>query len=88
MGAGVIGLAFLAGLLTVLSPCVLPLLPIVFGAAASAHRLGPVALAAGVAISFVAIGLFIATIGFSIGLDAGLFRSAAIGCTPREPVQR
>jgi len=77
MGVGVTGLAFLAGLLTVLSPCVLPLLPIVFGAAASAHRLGPVALAAGVAISFVAIGLFIATIGFSIGLDAGLLRSVA-----------
>jgi cytochrome c-type biogenesis protein len=77
MGVGVTGLAFLAGLLSVLSPCVLPLLPIVFGAAASAHRLGPVALAAGVAISFVAIGLFIATIGFSIGLDAGLLRSAA-----------
>jgi cytochrome c-type biogenesis protein len=49
----------------------------VFGAAASAHRLGPVALAAGVTISFVTIGLFIATIGFSIGLDAGQFRSAA-----------
>ena len=77
MDFSVAGLAFLAGLLSVLSPCVLPLLPIVFGAAASAHRLGPVALAAGVAISFVAIGLFIATIGFSIGLDAGLFRSAA-----------
>ena len=77
MDFGVTGLAFLAGLLTVLSPCVLPLLPIVFGSAASAHRLGPVALAAGVAISFVAIGLFIATIGFSIGLDAGLLRSAA-----------
>jgi cytochrome c-type biogenesis protein len=77
MDFGVTGLAFLAGLLTVLSPCVLPLLPIVFGAAASAHRLGPVALAAGVAISFVAIGLFIATIGFSIGLDATLLRSAS-----------
>jgi cytochrome c biogenesis protein CcdA len=34
------GLAFLAGLLSVLSPCVLPLLPIVLGAAASEHRLG------------------------------------------------
>ena len=63
MDFGVTGLAFLAGLLTVLSPCVLPLLPIVFGSAASAHRLGPVALTAGVAISFVAIGLFIATMG-------------------------
>ncbi|TXN15809.1 cytochrome c biogenesis protein CcdA, partial [Methylobacterium sp. WL122] len=36
-----LGLAFLAGILSVLSPCVLPLLPLVLGAAASEHRLGP-----------------------------------------------
>ena len=72
-----LGLAFLAGLLSVLSPCVLPLLPLVLGAAASEHRLGPAALAAGLAVSFVAIGLFIATIGFAIGLDTGLFRIGA-----------
>ncbi|WP_342105354.1 cytochrome c biogenesis CcdA family protein [Methylobacterium sp. SI9] len=71
------GLAFLAGILSVLSPCVLPLLPLVLGAAASEHRLGPAALAAGLALSFVAIGLFVATVGFAIGLDAGLFRSGA-----------
>jgi cytochrome c biogenesis protein CcdA len=72
-----LGLAFLAGVLSVFSPCVLPLLPIVFGTAASEHRLGPVALACGVALSFVAIGLFVATIGFSIGLDSDIFRKAA-----------
>ncbi|UMY19040.1 sulfite exporter TauE/SafE family protein [Methylobacterium organophilum] len=71
------GLAFLAGILSVLSPCVLPLLPLVLGAAASEHRLGPVALAAGLALSFTVIGLFVATIGFAIGLDTGVFRSAA-----------
>lgn len=71
------GLAFLAGILSVLSPCVLPLLPLVLGAAASEHRLGPAALAAGLALSFVAIGLFVATIGFSIGLDSGVFRTGA-----------
>lgn len=70
-------LAFLAGILSTLSPCVLPLLPIVLGTALTQHRLGPVALAAGLATSFVAIGLFIATIGFSIGLDGGVFRLAA-----------
>ena len=48
----------------------LPILPIVLGAAASEHRWGPAALAAGLAISFVVIGFFIATIGYSIGLDA------------------
>ena len=74
---GTLGLAFLAGILSVLSPCVLPLLPLVLGAAASEHRLGPAALVAGLALSFVAIGLFVATIGFTIGLDAGLFRLVA-----------
>lgn len=70
-------LALLAGLLSTLSPCVLPLLPIVLGTAIAQHRAGPVALAAGLALSFVVIGLFIATIGFSIGLDAKVFRTFA-----------
>ena len=72
-----LGLALLAGVLSTLSPCVLPLLPIVLGAAASEHRLGPAALAAGLAISFTAIGLFVATIGFAAGLDTGFFRMVA-----------
>lgn len=72
-----LGLAFLAGLLSIFSPCVLPLLPLVLGAAASEHKFGPVALAAGLALSFVTIGLFVATIGFSIGLNAGVFRTAS-----------
>jgi len=72
-----LGLALLAGILSVLSPCVLPLLPIVFGTAQSEHRLGPAALALGVAISFTMIGLFVATIGFAIGLDTDVFRLVA-----------
>jgi len=72
-----VALAFLAGVLSTLSPCVLPLLPIVLGTAVSAHRAGPVALAAGLALSFVIVGLFVATIGFSIGLDAGVFSTVA-----------
>jgi cytochrome c biogenesis protein CcdA len=75
MVLGSLGLAFLAGLLSVLSPCVLPLLPIVLGAAASEHRMGPAALAAGVVLSFVAIGLFVATVGFALGLDGDIFRT-------------
>ncbi len=71
------GFSFLAGVLSTLSPCVLPLIPVVLGAAVSQHRYGPVALATGLALSFTAIGLFIATVGFSIGLDGGVFRNAA-----------
>ncbi len=65
----------LLGVLSVLSPCVLPLLPIVLGAAAAEHRWAPAALALGVALSFTALGLFVATIGFALGLDADFFRS-------------
>jgi cytochrome c-type biogenesis protein len=72
-----VGLAFVAGLLSLLSPCTLPIAPLVVAAAAAEHRLGPVALAAGVALSFVALGLFVATVGFAIGLDERIFRSAA-----------
>ena len=72
-----LSLAALAGVLSVLSPCVLPLLPIVLGAAAAEHRLAPAALALGVAVSFTALGLFVATIGFAIGLDADWFRNVA-----------
>ena len=37
-------LSFAAGALTILSPCVLPLIPIVLGSAAQHSRLGPLAL--------------------------------------------
>jgi cytochrome c-type biogenesis protein len=69
--------ALLAGILSTLSPCVLSLLPIILVAAVSEHRLGPVALASGLALSFVTIGMFIATIGYGIGLDASFFRIIA-----------
>jgi cytochrome c-type biogenesis protein len=69
--------ALIAGVLSSLSPCVLPLLPVVLGTAVSEHRFGPAALAVGLALSFVAIGMFIATIGFGIGADAALFRKGA-----------
>jgi cytochrome c biogenesis protein CcdA len=72
-----LGLALLAGILSTLSPCVLPLLPLVLGAAVSEHRLGPVALAAGLALSFVAIGTFVALFGFALGLDQNVFRATA-----------
>ncbi|MER9876395.1 cytochrome c biogenesis CcdA family protein [Mesorhizobium sp. M0195] len=70
-------LALLAGVLSILSPCVLPLLPVVLTGAVAEHRLAPLALAAGVAVSFTAIGVFVATIGLSIGVDMTVFRSAA-----------
>jgi cytochrome c-type biogenesis protein len=77
MSVGPVALAFVAGVLTSLSPCVLPILPLVLSAAASERKYGAVALAAGLAISFVLVGLFVATIGYSIGLTTELFRQVA-----------
>lgn len=77
LSAASIGFGLLAGILSTLSPCVLPLLPIVLGPAASAHRWGIPALAAGLVVSFVAVGMFVATIGYAIGLDGEWFRTAS-----------
>lgn len=66
--------AFAAGSLSILSPCVLPLVPVVLGTAASKGKYGPMLLAAGLVLSFVVIGMFVSLVGFSIGLDGKFFR--------------
>jgi cytochrome c-type biogenesis protein len=76
-GPGTFLIGYLAGALSTLSPCVLPLLPILIATALAQHRFGPVALAAGLTLSFALVGLFIATLGASIGLDQGVLRKGA-----------
>lgn len=70
-------LAGLAGMLASLSPCVLPILPIVLAAAGAEHRLGPLALAAGLAISFAGAGMVLGLGGFALGLDPDWLRIGA-----------
>lgn len=72
-------LAYIAGLVTILSPCVLPMLPIILSGALNTHRLGPIALASGLVVSFTAIGLLIATLGFSIGLTPSAMTNIGAG---------
>ena len=62
-------LAYLAGLLTLINPCVLPVLPIVLASALQASRLGPVAMAAGMSVSFVIVGMGVAVFGRAVGLS-------------------
>ncbi|GAB4466826.1 MAG: hypothetical protein OHK0044_07080 [Burkholderiaceae bacterium] len=76
-GLGTYGIALAAGSLSTLSPCVLPLVPILLASAAAAHRLGPLALAAGLTLSFTAVGVALAAAGASIGLDADTLRTVA-----------
>lgn len=70
-------LAFVAGVLSVLSPCVWPLVPIVMGSAAGAGRVGPVALAAGLSLAFALAGTLLSFVLVSFGLDPELFRYVA-----------
>jgi cytochrome c biogenesis protein CcdA len=62
-------LSFSAGALTVLSPCVLPLALIAMTSALQRHRFGPIALAAGLAVSSTVLGLLFAMLGFAIDRD-------------------
>jgi cytochrome c-type biogenesis protein len=60
--------AYGAGLLTLINPCVLPVLPIVLATALQASRWGPVALAAGMSLSFVVLGVSVTAFGRAVGL--------------------
>jgi cytochrome c biogenesis protein CcdA len=75
-GPATYGLGLLAGALSTLSPCVLPLVPVLVAAAVNAHRWGAVALGIGLALSFTIVGVFLATLGASLGLDPDTFRTA------------
>jgi cytochrome c biogenesis protein CcdA len=74
---GAIAVSFAAGALSVLSPCVLPLLPIVVASALQRHRHGPLALATGFVLASAAIGLFFASLGFRLGVDRDTARGVA-----------
>jgi cytochrome c biogenesis protein CcdA len=73
----VLALSFAAGTLSALSPCVLPLLPVVVAAALRHHRHGPLAVAAGFVLSSAAFGLAVAALGFSLGVSRDTIRAAA-----------
>jgi cytochrome c-type biogenesis protein len=74
-----LALSLAAGALTTLSPCVLPVIPFVTGAALHSHRLGPIAVALGMTASFTLAGLIIegALLGSSVDGES-LRRFAAI----------
>jgi len=66
-----------AGVLTTLNPCVLPMLPLVLTGAFAQGRWGPPALVAGLVVSFTALGVGLAAFGQSLGLDALIVRRLA-----------
>jgi cytochrome c-type biogenesis protein len=76
-GPGTYVLGFVAGAASILSPCVLPLIPILIASALSKHRFGTLALAGGLSLSFAAVGTVLANLGANAGLDPELFRRVA-----------
>lgn len=61
--------AYAAGLLTLINPCVVPVLPIVIAGALQSGRMGPVAMAAGLSLSFVTLGVGVTAFGHLAGID-------------------
>jgi len=59
--------AFLAGTLTILSPCVLPLAPILIAGGQAKDPRGPLALAVGLALTFGVVGGLLASLGVEFG---------------------
>lgn len=75
LSLGALGLSFIAGSLSTLSPCVFPLLPLVVGGAVLSNRMAPMAMGAGMAVSFSLFGLFLGTLGPALGIDADKVRT-------------
>src|SRR5215471_19631754 len=74
-----LGVAFLAGVITAISPCVLPVLPILLaGGASSTNRFRPYAIVAGLVLSFTTFTLAGAALLSALGLPEDLLRDIAI----------
>jgi cytochrome c biogenesis protein CcdA/thiol-disulfide isomerase/thioredoxin len=74
-----VGVAFVAGVVTAISPCVLPVLPIVLAGGATGGRRRPYAIVAGLVASFTAFTLAATALLSALGLPDDLLRNIAIG---------
>lgn len=70
--------AFLAGIFTILSPCILPILPAILSAGTTQGRLRPFGIVVGLVLSFTFFTLMLTAIVHATGLSANALRYAAI----------
>ena len=63
-------LSWLSGMLSTLSPCVFPLLPMILAGVVQVNRWGPLAMGVGMALSFAGVGVFLGALGPVLGFDA------------------
>lgn len=72
-------LALLAGVLTIASPCVLPILPIVLGTSvAQSSRTRPLFIASGFVLTFAALGMLLSVVSNSAILAQDALRNTGI----------
>lgn len=72
-----LGFAFLAGIVTILSPCILPILPIVLSGAVGGSKKRPLGIIIGFLLSFTFFTLFLATLVKLTGIPTSTLRIAA-----------
>ena len=73
-----IAVALVAGVATFLSPCVLPVLPVVAAASATGGRRRPLGVAVGLAVAFVVFTLTASRVLSALGLPQDFLQNAAI----------
>ncbi len=73
-----IAFAFLAGVITILSPCILPILPIVLSGSVGSGKRKPLGIVTGFILSFTFFTLFLSTIVSATGISADALRSVSI----------
>src|SRR5918911_888192 len=84
--AGLLGIGFLAGLVTAVSPCVLPVLPILLAGGASGRK--PLRIITGLMASFVVFTLFATWLLDELGLPEDLLRNLAVALGGGEVAHR
>lgn len=75
---GLFLLAAVAGFLTILAPCILPLLPVLLGTSGGRSKMRPVMIVVGFIGTFSVIGAAFATVGTFLGIDNSSLRLAAV----------
>ncbi|WP_013321480.1 cytochrome c biogenesis CcdA family protein [Gloeothece verrucosa] len=73
-----VGLAFLAGFVTVLSPCILPIIPLLIGRSFQSHRFGPMFLVFGLISGFAVAGSLLGVAASWLSELAGILRTVAL----------
>jgi cytochrome c biogenesis protein CcdA/thiol-disulfide isomerase/thioredoxin len=74
-----LGIAFLFGVITAISPCAFPVLPIVFAGGAAGTKRRPYAIIAGVVVGFSGSLLVASSLLHWLGLPQDLLRNISIG---------